>query len=320
MLADAGYKGEKVVLLVPSDVPYLNADARCMAAQTMRSIGLERRTCRPWTGPPSAPRRAKRDAPEAGGWNMYVTVAGEFDANSPIANAYLSARRAATALPGWPCDKKLDELRTCLGCKADGAGQAQGTARRLPVARLRGRALHQRGPVLGRLRHAHSLEGRGQALGPACRSVLDARQVSPASQPREPRSRELHPPPRSSRRCLVMAVVRRGGVPADPPRPGDPAALIAGDSRHRGGHREAARRARPQPAAVAAVRAGLGPLATGDLGTSIFTQVPVPQLLGQRLGAHGVDRAAHHARSRWWWRCRWARWRPTAPAAGSTGW
>lgn len=42
---------------------------------------------------------------------MYVTVAGEFDANSPIANAYLGAACGNT-LPGWPCDKPLDELRT----------------------------------------------------------------------------------------------------------------------------------------------------------------------------------------------------------------
>ena len=58
-----------------------------------------------------APEGAKKDAPEAGGWNVYVTVAGEFDVNSPITNAYLSAA-CGTALPGWPCDKPLDELRT----------------------------------------------------------------------------------------------------------------------------------------------------------------------------------------------------------------
>ena len=41
---------------------------------------------------------------------MYVTVAGGFDADSPITNAYLSAS-CGTTLPGWPCDKQLDELR-----------------------------------------------------------------------------------------------------------------------------------------------------------------------------------------------------------------
>jgi peptide/nickel transport system substrate-binding protein len=109
MLADAGYKGEKVVLLVPSDVIYLNAEA-LIAAQTMRSIGMnvDMQTL-DWAS--IGARRAKRDAPDAGGWNMYVTVAGEFDANSPITNAYLSPS-CGNSLPGWPCDQQLDELRT----------------------------------------------------------------------------------------------------------------------------------------------------------------------------------------------------------------
>ena len=38
-------------------------------------------------------------------------LAGEFDVDSPITNAYLSAA-CGNSLPGWPCDKELDELRT----------------------------------------------------------------------------------------------------------------------------------------------------------------------------------------------------------------
>lgn len=109
MLADAGYKGEKVVLLVPSDITYLNAEA-LMAAQTLKSIGMnvDMQTS-DWAT--IGGRRAKKDAPDAGGWNMYVTVAGSFDADSPITNAYLGAS-CGTPLPGWPCNKELDALRT----------------------------------------------------------------------------------------------------------------------------------------------------------------------------------------------------------------
>ena len=108
MLADSGYKGEKVVLLVPSDVTYLNAEA-LMAAQTMKNIGLNvDMQSMDWAS--IGARRARKDAADAGGWNMYVTVAGEFDVNSPITNAYLSAACGNT-LPGWPCDKPLDDLR-----------------------------------------------------------------------------------------------------------------------------------------------------------------------------------------------------------------
>jgi peptide/nickel transport system substrate-binding protein len=108
LLAESGYKGEKIVVLVPSDVTYLNA-AALMAVQTLRSIGMNvDAQSMDWAS--IGARRAKRDAPEAGGWNVYVTVAGEFDVNSPITNAYLSPS-CGNSLPGWPCDKKLDELR-----------------------------------------------------------------------------------------------------------------------------------------------------------------------------------------------------------------
>lgn len=108
MLAESGYKGEKVVLLMTSDVPYLNALSLTML-QTMRSIGLNvEGLTMDWSS--IGARRAKRDAPEAGGWSAYATVANEFAINSPIVSTYLSAACGNT-LPGWPCDKPLDELR-----------------------------------------------------------------------------------------------------------------------------------------------------------------------------------------------------------------
>jgi peptide/nickel transport system substrate-binding protein len=109
LLAESGYKGEKVVVLVPTDVPYTNAEA-LMTVQAMRSIGMNVDAQNmDWAS--LGARRAKKEAPEAGGWNVYTTVAGQFDVDSPITNAYLSAA-CGTALPGWPCDKQLDELRT----------------------------------------------------------------------------------------------------------------------------------------------------------------------------------------------------------------
>ncbi len=108
MLLESGYAGEKVVLLVPSDNTYLNAEA-LMAAQTMRSIGMnvDMQTS-DWASITS--RRAKRDTPDAGGWNMYATVTSEFDANSPVNHLFLGAA-CGNSVPGWPCDKQLDELR-----------------------------------------------------------------------------------------------------------------------------------------------------------------------------------------------------------------
>jgi peptide/nickel transport system substrate-binding protein len=108
-LAEAGYKGEKVVVLLPTDVSYLNA-AALVTIQTLKGIGMNV-DAQSMDWPTVTARRAKKEAPEAGGWNIYVTVAGEFDANSPMTNAYLGAS-CGNSTPGWVCDKTLDELRT----------------------------------------------------------------------------------------------------------------------------------------------------------------------------------------------------------------
>ncbi len=158
LLAESGYKGEKVVVLVPSDVTYLNAEA-LMAVQTMRSIGMNVDAQNmDWAS--IGARRAKKDAPEAGGWNVYVTVAGQFDVDSPITNAYLSAS-CGTSLPGWPCDKKLDELRTAW-LKETNPAKRKEVLDAFQVQAYPGAALHQPGPVLAGLRGPQRPEGPGQ--------------------------------------------------------------------------------------------------------------------------------------------------------------
>lgn len=109
LLAEGGYRGEKVVVLVPTDITYLNA-AALMAGQAMRSIGMNVDLQNmDWAS--IGARRIKKEAPEAGGWSMFPTFAGEFDSNSPVNNVWLGAA-CGNSLPGWPCDKTLDELRT----------------------------------------------------------------------------------------------------------------------------------------------------------------------------------------------------------------
>ena len=108
LLDEAGYKGEPVVVLLPTDYTSLNA-AALVTIQTLKSIGMT-------VGVQSmdwatlVARRAKKEAPSAGGWNVYVTQAATFDANSPINNFMLGAA-CGNGMPGWPCDETLDGLR-----------------------------------------------------------------------------------------------------------------------------------------------------------------------------------------------------------------
>lgn len=122
LLAESGYKGEKVVVLTPTDITYHNASA-LMVGQTLRSIGMNvDAQSMDWAS--VIARRVKRDAPSAGGWNVFVTVGAEFDVNSPISNAFL-APACGSSMPGWPCDKQLDELRTAWLQSANPAERKQ---------------------------------------------------------------------------------------------------------------------------------------------------------------------------------------------------
>lgn len=122
MLADSGYKGEKVVLLVASDVTYLNALSLVML-QTMKSIGLNvEPVTMDWAS--IGARRARRNPPQSGGWSAYTTVANELSVNSPMVNIYLSAA-CGNSLPGWPCDQKLDALRSAWLHETDAGKRRQ---------------------------------------------------------------------------------------------------------------------------------------------------------------------------------------------------
>ena len=67
--------------------------------------------------------------------------------------------------------------------------------------------------------------------------------------------------------------------------PGDPAAIIAGDIATDRGHRSASAQqlGLDQPFLVQFGALGLARSLHGDLGTSIFTNLPVTQLIGQRV-------------------------------------
>ncbi|RYX94101.1 MAG: ABC transporter substrate-binding protein [Comamonadaceae bacterium] len=108
MLADAGYRGEKVVVLAPSDLREVNALAQ-MTAKTLRSIGMEVELQTADWGSLVA-RRSRKEAPSAGGWNINVTFVGAFDSGSPINNVVLAAA-CGNNYSGWPCDPQLDALR-----------------------------------------------------------------------------------------------------------------------------------------------------------------------------------------------------------------
>ncbi len=67
-------------------------------------------------------RRAKKDAPDAGGWNAFLTAWVTADVMNPISTAYLNSA-CDKALFGWPCDPTMEKLRDDFAREADPAKQ-----------------------------------------------------------------------------------------------------------------------------------------------------------------------------------------------------
>lgn len=107
LFKEAGYQGEKVVILYPTD--NVNSPANLVLAQALEKAGINvDLQAMDWAS--VAARRLKKDPPAQGGWNIFLTHGGYFDASTPVTNPWLSAP-CGNGLPGWPCDEQLDELR-----------------------------------------------------------------------------------------------------------------------------------------------------------------------------------------------------------------
>lgn len=108
LLKEAGYKGEKVVVLTPSEPP-VQAAAAMVTVQNLKKIGVNvEARAMDWST--LLTQRTKKDTPEKGGWSLFATYSVGFDVASPVVNAYMQASCDA-APPGWPCDAQLEKLR-----------------------------------------------------------------------------------------------------------------------------------------------------------------------------------------------------------------
>ena len=109
LLKEAGYKGEKIILMQPTDIPVLN-NASLVTAQLLRDIGMDVEVqAMDWSTLTS--RRAEKKTPSEGGWNVFHTYSTGADVTSPIANIGISGGGVEKAWFGWPTDAKTEELR-----------------------------------------------------------------------------------------------------------------------------------------------------------------------------------------------------------------
>jgi peptide/nickel transport system substrate-binding protein len=111
LLKESGYKGEKVVVLTPSEPP-IQAAAALVTVQNLKKIGVNVEAQAMDWGTLQA-RRAKKD-----GWNIFHTYSVGADVYSPAVNSY--AQASCDASPsGWPCDAELEKLRAAWVSESD---------------------------------------------------------------------------------------------------------------------------------------------------------------------------------------------------------
>jgi peptide/nickel transport system substrate-binding protein len=106
-LADAGYRGEKVGILVASDVPTAKA-ASDVCADMLHRIGMNVDYLAMDWGM-VAQRRMKKDPEEAGGWNIWIMPGPGLTQFNPVVSGLL--RTGSQAYFGWPTGPRLEELR-----------------------------------------------------------------------------------------------------------------------------------------------------------------------------------------------------------------
>ena len=95
----AGYAGEPVVVLTPTDI----ASARALAeitADTLRKLGVNvDAATMEWAS--LVQRRVKMDPVAQGGWNIFHTSWAALDMVNPAGHVFLRGNGKAAA-PGWP--------------------------------------------------------------------------------------------------------------------------------------------------------------------------------------------------------------------------
>jgi len=118
LLAEAGYRGERVMMITSHDIAPIGRMAE-LAADRLRRGGLNVDLQVSDWGTVTT-RQPRRDPPDQGGWNLFVTFASGPTMHHPLTNigTNMSCERAWA---GWPCDTEAERLRAAVIDATDAA-------------------------------------------------------------------------------------------------------------------------------------------------------------------------------------------------------
>ncbi|MEI9412029.1 ABC transporter substrate-binding protein [Mesorhizobium salmacidum] len=108
LFKEAGYAGERIVILDPSGWPEAHAAVEVLAA-AMHNIGVNAELApSDWGG--LVARRMNKGAIESGGWSIFPTSDSDFVLGNPLSAPYLAAN-GDQAWYGWPKSDEYEALR-----------------------------------------------------------------------------------------------------------------------------------------------------------------------------------------------------------------
>jgi peptide/nickel transport system substrate-binding protein len=134
LMKEAGYNGEPITVLHATDHNTITPATQVLI-QAMREAGLNvDAQAMDWGAVVS--RRAKKEPPAQGGWNIFVTTSGGVNGSHPVLHTWIGAA-CDKGLFGWPCDAEIEKLRNAFAF-------AQTDAEKKRIARdLQQRAMEQ---------------------------------------------------------------------------------------------------------------------------------------------------------------------------------
>jgi peptide/nickel transport system substrate-binding protein len=120
LLKEAGYDGTPIVMMRPTDLAAITK-LPLVAKQQLEAAGFKVDLQQmDWAS--LVARRAKKELPAQGGWNMFFTTWSAQDIDSPLSSAMLNTR-GATGWFGWQDEPRIEALKAKFARTHEGAEQ-----------------------------------------------------------------------------------------------------------------------------------------------------------------------------------------------------
>ncbi|MGE0723786.1 MAG: ABC transporter substrate-binding protein [Alphaproteobacteria bacterium] len=117
LFREASYKGEPITILHATDHQYINPATQVLIQQ-LRRAGFLKLDVQAMDWGAVVARRAKKDPPAQGGWNIFITGTTVLGSSNPVTNAWIGMG-CEKANVGWPCNAEFEAVRRTWGLAPD---------------------------------------------------------------------------------------------------------------------------------------------------------------------------------------------------------